>query len=99
MNANRPGTEKIFVVDYTARTLTMPFPKNPSDRSYDQIHRDVSRIQWFAIGNGGEQKDEKIVFRFEQLDELNSCLRYLGRFEWKQGENCPTCSSLLVDPV
>ena len=94
--SQRPGTPLIFVGNALDYVIAMPLPKNPADRSYDQAHRDVDRIKWFAIGNGGIIEDEIIKLHFEK-EEYNSCVRYLGRMNWKQGDVCPTCGALQTE--
>ena len=79
----RPKTKLIFKANEIERSITLPFPKNSNDLSYEKIHRDLGRIQFFSIGHGGVQENEEIILRFEQ-EEFNCSLRYLLKFEWSR---------------
>jgi hypothetical protein len=77
----RPRTKFTMTVNDQKGTITLPFPKNVLDTSYERIRRDVERIQWLSIGYGGIQENEEIKFSFEQ-EEFNCVVRYLTKFEW-----------------
>lgn len=80
----RARTKLIVKTCEAGRTITLPYPL-PTDCSYDKINRDLGRIQFFSIGNGGIQENREITLKFEQ-EEFNCCLRYLLRFDWTRAE-------------
>jgi hypothetical protein len=82
MAEERPRTKLILKVNESERTITLPYP-NSNDRSYEKIHMDLERIQFFSIGHGGVQGNEEITLKFEQ-EEFNCSLRYLLKFDWSR---------------
>ena len=84
-------TELKLKADEAALTIVMPVPANPTDQSYERIHRDIGRIQWLSKGNGGVLREGLMTLSFE-LEEFRCALKYLTRFEWVLTEICPRCA-------
>lgn len=78
----RPKTPLLLTADETKNTISMAFPANPADLSFDRVHRDVDRIKMFSIDHGGVIDGETITFTFK-IPEYISCRNYLLSFEWK----------------
>ena len=95
----RIRTPLIMKVDEINRTIVIPQIEDPSDLSYEKLHRDIDRTQFYSIGYGGEFAPGKLIegfggarengeftFKYEQ-QEFNCVLKYFLKFEWKRAES------------
>jgi hypothetical protein len=63
----RPKTPLIAKVDETNNTITIPFIYSANDLSWNKLHQDIERIQFYSIGNGGTEIPGKVKEGLEDI--------------------------------
>lgn len=72
-----------YVSNDTDRSIRFTAPPVSDLGMNDRFMRDMSRLQWFAVGHGYEQK-EGIWTGSYLPEEFVGVLRYLEKFGWEK---------------
>jgi hypothetical protein len=65
------------------RSIWFVLPPKDDIGISERFMRDMSRLQWFAVGHGYSQKEDAWTGTFLP-EEYTSVLRYLEKFGWEK---------------